>query len=130
MFLSVSCWCRAFFPAALVATNSPMADFSMFVSPESSGDTYLLRYNVVRQFLMQPEHDGKVLLGWNGAGWLELGWNLEDFQTGRLVISYHTSCHTTETKIYIYIYRHFGFNCDHHKCGFFKGHVHFVFASS
>ena len=28
----------------------------------NEGDTYLLRYNVVRQFLMQPEHDGKVEL--------------------------------------------------------------------
>lgn len=34
----------------------------MVVSPTAgTGETYLIRYEVVRQFLVQPEHDGKAL---------------------------------------------------------------------
>ena len=39
-----------------------MADLSTSFMHLEKGDTYLLRYNVVRQFLMQPEHDGKATI--------------------------------------------------------------------
>ena len=58
-----------------------MADLSTSFMHLEKGDTYLLRYNVVRQFLMQPEHDGKAnhfVFGevLRGGSW---AWNLEDF---------------------------------------------------